>query len=126
MVRWERKRNRRWAREHDTPKIKIGLLFLPLTDTEKYRSPGFHLSPSLATEIAPDLGLKGFSLLFKTWNNRGSGQIATFSGVFHSKKYSTGEIGVRSLADFCDCDALLIQHLVKYFAKTPSRAELSQ
>ncbi|KAK8691089.1 hypothetical protein V6N13_074609 [Hibiscus sabdariffa] len=56
-------------------------------------NPGFHLSPSLATvlfpvafQIAPDLDLKGFSLHFKTWNNRGSGQIATFSGVFHSKK----------------------------------------
>ncbi|KAK9046189.1 hypothetical protein V6N11_052087 [Hibiscus sabdariffa] len=79
------------------------------------QGPGFHLSPSLATvlfpvafQIAPDLDLKGFSLHFKTWNNRGSGQIATFSGVFHSKKYSTGEIGVRSLADFCNCDALLI------------------
>ncbi|KAK9046190.1 hypothetical protein V6N11_052087 [Hibiscus sabdariffa] len=52
------------------------------------QGPGFHLSPSLATvlfpvafQIAPDLDLKGFSLHFKTWNNRGSGQIATFSGT---------------------------------------------
>ncbi|XVE57321.1 hypothetical protein DITRI_Ditri04bG0081800 [Diplodiscus trichospermus] len=41
-------------------------------------------------QIALDLDLKGFSFLFKTWNKCASGQIATFSGCFHSKKYLIG------------------------------------
>ncbi|KAK6251590.1 hypothetical protein QUC31_009231 [Theobroma cacao] len=41
-------------------------------------------------QIAPGLDLKGFSFLLKTWNKCASGQIATFSGCSHSKKYSTG------------------------------------
>ncbi|XWS49344.1 hypothetical protein CRYUN_Cryun13aG0155700 [Craigia yunnanensis] len=37
-------------------------------------------------QSARDLDIKGFSFLFKTWNKCASGQIATFSGCFHSKK----------------------------------------
>ncbi|MBA0644815.1 hypothetical protein Goklo_028930 [Gossypium klotzschianum] len=48
--------------------------------------------------IAPGLDLKGFSFLFKTWNKCASGQIATFSGCFHSKKYLTG--GLSSMEIF--------------------------
>lgn len=41
-------------------------------------------------QIAPDLDLKGFSFPFKTWRKPASGQIATFSGFFYSKKHLTG------------------------------------
>ncbi|TYI91523.1 hypothetical protein E1A91_D03G198500v1 [Gossypium mustelinum] len=52
----------------------------------------------LGFKIAPGLDLKGFSFLFKTWNKCASGQIATFSGCFHSKKYLTG--GLSSMEIF--------------------------
>ncbi|KAK8983217.1 hypothetical protein V6N11_057969 [Hibiscus sabdariffa] len=41
-------------------------------------------------QIALDLNLKGFSFLFKIWRKSASGQIATSSGSFYSKKCLTG------------------------------------
>ncbi|XVF52119.1 hypothetical protein PTKIN_Ptkin04bG0239200 [Pterospermum kingtungense] len=92
-------------------------------------------------QIGPDLDLKVFSILFKTWNKCASGQLAASSEFFHSKKYSTGGFSsmeiffwfllsiapsAQSLLNTQCGSAMLMQHPVKDFEKTPSRAELSQ
>ncbi|KAK8496852.1 hypothetical protein V6N12_066057 [Hibiscus sabdariffa] len=59
-------------------------------------------------QIALDLNLKGFSFLFKIWRKSASGQIATSSGSFYSKKCLTGGLSPMEIL-FC---ALLIQHPV--------------
>ncbi|KAA3456328.1 cyclin-dependent kinase F-4-like [Gossypium australe] len=87
----------------------------------------------LGFKITPGLDLKGFSFLFKTWNKCASGQIATFSGCFHSKKYLTGGLSSMEIFSWFHLSiALSAQSLFNTqsrkrnanFAKTPSRYKL--
>ncbi|VVA17210.1 PREDICTED: Cyclin-dependent [Prunus dulcis] len=59
---------------------------------------GFHLFPSLATvvmplgfQVVPGLDLKSFDIFLKTWSRCASGQIATSTGSFLSRKCLTGD-----------------------------------
>nr|POF15790.1 hypothetical protein CFP56_17996 [Quercus suber] len=77
-------------------------------------------------QVLLGLDLKDFNFYRKIWSKSASGQIATNTGCFRSRKFLTGEgvmqvfskIGVGSLVRFYN--ALLIQHPVKNFGKTSS------
>ncbi|GLT61481.1 hypothetical protein SLA2020_341840 [Shorea laevis] len=79
-------------------------------------------------QVTPELDLKCFVVLVKTWRMSASGQITSILGFSHSKKSLTGGFSSVEISYWCwifgALLAFLIQHPVKNFEKCLLRAEV--